>query len=610
MSVAYSRRRYRAMLEKAVSVADRNALAKADPIWNFSMGVSLENKENKRVVLDGEDGVSTPNILQWRMRDAYMYFRLRGLPIRMMVLKCRKDGASTFSGYMCYHHSRSNGVGGMVIGDEAQRTESVWKIFTEWHKRDKFPWDSVIRFNTEKLRMRWKDGKEVLWEHDTANDPKAGIGGTRHVLWFTEAARYAKTGARTDANAITAAIQSLGSGENSMVIAESTADGAGSWFHRTWQAAVTLPDAIKGNVGNGWIRVFAAWYEFADRRLKREQRTEQYFELPLSAREKRGRDLYGWDDEQIAWRRFTILDQCDNNEGKFDENFPEDDVSCFLTSGRAKFCVDGVARLEKLARATKGEEGILQRSKDGKILWIPQEGGWLWVAKKPKHGCAYLAAADCMMGEQAEGARDPDAHAGLILCAPHFETGESGHIERNTEMSACINVRGGCRWDIDLFADRLAMLADWYGGAMVVPEANGPGAALILKLREAGARIYHREKFLDAFNPGKRLSVAGWHTDKQSRDVAVEALTTIIREQKLDCAYGPAIAEMRTFIENDRGKAEARSGSHDDWVMALGIGMACIKFASVYRETVQSVYVPGQYRPDTRRDAAQNVAFS
>ena len=574
------------------------------PILHFSTFVTIEDKDKKRVRLDGTEGNSKPNILQYRMNAAYEWFRENNLPIRIMVLKCRQDGSSTFTGAMFHHHSRTHQVDGMIMGDEGSRTEKAWKIFCDYSRNDSFAWDSVVRrSNTEKFIVEYKDKSRGLWEHDTANDPKAGIGGTRHCLWMTEAARYSKTGARADVNAITAVISSVAPVAKSMIVAESTAEGVGSWFHQNWQGASWLEDIKKGDFGNGWIKMFAAWHEFSECRLKREARTEQYYEETLSPREKRGQTLYGWDIDQIAWRRWAVASLSAGNEDSFDQDYPEDDVSAFISSGNPRFNAEGVARLEKMSKGSPGTVGILQRVGPGKVTFIPDPEGWLWVSEKPTAKRDYLSAVDTMKGEQSEGSKDPDAHASLVLRASYLEEAGGVHVQHNLAVAACIHVKGGCRWDIGMLGERTAMLAEWYGDCMVVPEVNGPGIAVIQKLRDCGARIYQRRK-ADHINPGKTLMVLGWVTDKGSRGSAIGELAELIREQKIDCAYEPLVKELRTFVTHN-GKDQARPGAHDDWVLAVAIGAVCMGFASSYREQQNIVHQPYSYggSPSRRQKA-------
>jgi len=135
----------------------------------------------------------------------------------------------------------------------------------------------------------------------------------------------------------------------------------------------------------------------------------------------------------------------------------------------------------------------------------------------------------------------------------------------------------------------------------VVPEANGPGMAVIGRLRELGVPIYQRMK-PDSTNPAKMLPGLGWDTNNMTRDFWVNALADANREQErgLNCCYKPAVKEFRTFVINDREKAEAAPGKHDDWVAGIGIGLCCIKFAGTYlpRSSFQTPTQSGHEKRD------------
>ena len=158
------------------------ALVQGSPLVHFTGFVTIEDKDHKRIMLNGQEGNGLPNILQRRIAEAYDWCIENGIPARLMVLKPRQKGSSTFTGHLCYHHARRFHCDGMIIGDEGSRTEKAWQIFTDYSRNDTFPWDSRVKFNTEKCTFTYKDGSKGLWERDTANDPKAGIGGTRRVV--------------------------------------------------------------------------------------------------------------------------------------------------------------------------------------------------------------------------------------------------------------------------------------------------------------------------------------------------------------------------------------------------------------------------------------------
>lgn len=548
-------------------------MVKANPLIHFAGFTKIENKEHAWVN-------PIPNVLQFDLAEAYQWCIDNKVPCRIMALKPRQVGCSTFCAQICYHHSRRFPSDVMIMGDVAKRTEKVWSIFQDIPKRDAFGWDSVITVaNTEKTKFSYPDGGEGLVEHDTALDPKAGISGTRQVVWLTEAARYRKVNS-ADKKVVTAVLQSLPNNPNSLCLAESTAEGAVGWFYENWQGAVTLEQRKKGIIGNGWIKVFASWFEFTEHRLDRKSTNAEYFSDDLDHRERRGIDLYSWSAEQIAWRRMKISQDCAGDPRMFDQDFPEDPESCFLASGRPRFDQDGVTALEKVAKVAYdiAEMGVLDRGEGG-INFVDrgESENYVWCCERPKPGLSYLGGVDPCMGEQAEGSEFPDAHACGIVRAGYFD--EKG-IWKNPRLVAAIDVPTGCRWDDEVLAERMKKLLDWYGDCEVIPE-TGNGLGVINELRRAGCNVYQREKAADNMRVGERLMVIGWETNKNTRPIVINAVANAVRERAIDLTFTPAITELRTFVINSNGRAEAKSGCHDDWVMFLGIVLANIERASM-----------------------------
>lgn len=550
------------------------ALVQGSPLVHFASMLRIMTKAHKL-----EKPI--PNILQLRISEAYQWCLENDIVPQIQILKCRQDGSSTFCTATAYHHARRFRVNGMIVGDEGSRTMKIWDMFRSYAEHDAFPWGFKFGSNRERAWFNYPDGTKGEWEHDTANDPNAGRSGTRHVIIFTEAALYAKTGARTDVAVISGALSSLATtpGSHPLVFMESTAGGSAGFFYDCWQQAATLDDCRGGRFGNGWIKIFAAWHEFPEKSLTALPEYLKYFDTDLAPREKRGKALYGWTAGQIAWRRMMIEKLFGGDEAAFDVDHPEDDESCFRSSGNPKFHPDGVARLEEMSHAQdKNHKVPLGLLEEGGEFQPQQPDGWLWMWVGRQVGRRYIGFLDPCTGEQSKGAKDPDAHgSGVIGCAFVDEKGKL----HNDEVVAAIWVPPtGCRWPDKLIADRMKRLTDYYGGCMIVCE-TGNGLGVIAKLIDAGATLWMREK-MDRINPGKPLKVPGWETNSATRDIWVNAIGDSIREQSFDCRFAPAVREMRTFVENDRGKAEAKAGKHDDWVSGIGIGLACKAKASVY----------------------------
>ena len=529
-----------------------------------------------------------PNTFQYRCYEAYEWLDAQGVPIRLVFLKPRQVGSSTCTGHICYHHSRRYRIDGMLMADESSRTDKIWEIFNSYAKHDNFitHWDSQHQSNTERAIFTYNDGQEGLWERDTANDPKAGASGTRQAVWLSEAGRYSKTGTRQDTKVIGNIMSSLADVPHSLAILESTAEGQGGVFQETFEGAVTLEERKAGKIGNGWVRVFAGWWEFEEYQLESIPQNADYFDdedprwQQYKDREKRGKMLYKWTPRQTAWRRYMIVSKLGRSESQFDQDYPESPEVAFQASGSPRFDILGVARLkaQALVQHDYAKTGCLQANRG--IVNFVNTDSWLWVSEDPRFGFEYLVFLDPMTGAQSAGSSKRDAHACGVLRKGYMS--EDRRTWHNARLVAAVHVDGGCRWDDDIIAERAMRLSEWYGGCIVAPEAN-QGLGVIRWLADNGAYLWLREK-MDELVPGKKHMIPGWLTTpgaQGTRNLWVSAIAEFIREQQLDCSYLPAVQEMETFQRGEKGSAEARPGKHDDWISGLGIGLFLLDNATM-----------------------------
>jgi hypothetical protein len=131
------------------------------------------------------------------------------------------------------------------------------------------------------------------------------------------------------------------------------------------------------------------------------------------------------------------------------------------------------------------------------------------------------------------------------------------------------------------FSRELAYAGVLFNGALLAPELNNHGQAVIAHLLHMGyARIYEHERFdapVGAPGRGKRL---GWLTSNKSKNTAVNAMRTALRERTIAIRDAEALEEMMRFAEVAPGIFEARSG-HDDRVIAHIIAAAIMQHSTV-----------------------------
>jgi len=249
--------------------------------------------------------------------------------------------------------------------------------------------------------------------------------------------------------------------------------------------------------------------------------------------------------------------------------------------GEARFDREGLGLLQ--AQAEAGARTALLGSLDkgsatSAIQFTREECGWLWLDEEPVVGGEYLIAVDPNTCEQGQGTKDRDNSAVPVLRKGYLD--ERG-VEHPDHLVAALHWPGGVKWDSDVLAARIRLVAEWYGHCLAVVEANNFGSALIKELQRAGVRLWQRSK-VDDVNPNKTIKTLGWLTTERTREHWVQACTKALRCQEdadgnksiaLRCRYQPAVDEFQTFVFTPDGRGEAQAGCHDDWVAALGIGL-------------------------------------
>lgn len=546
----------------------------------------------------------TLNAMQEEINAAIEWCEVNEQPCRIIVLKNRKEGASTYFTGKGYHLCRSSVAHLLEIGDQFSTTQTIWDILRTFQERDQFGWPNKLEAATQSAQQghaSWSHGS-TAW-CDTAGDKRAGQSKTPTVILADEVAHWGRDGAAANAaDTMLALLNSIVEAAGTYVFVSSTANGVGNWYHRTYQGAVTLDQRESGDKGNGWIKVFFPWHRSQWTQQLVSDRERNEILSTLTEPEKRGIELWNWTVEQIAWRRSNIATKCDGDESKFNQENPESEEAAFLASGRPVFNAAGMTRLEVLAKHAQPKCGILDKNNAG-VLWVPDESGWLTVWEQPCLGLSYVSSLDTCAHEQALTAKDPDEHSFWVLRTPYYDA--SGRL---VPIRAVCRIRPPCRWDATLLAEKIILVLKWFGNCMIVPEVN-KGMDVLVELRRLGANIYRRQPKFDRINPGQTQTGAyGWETGDTSdktgtRSVLVKAIIDAVREQRLDVECPQAIKQMNTFVWNTRGKACASAGNHDDDVMALGIGLACIKSASVYKEnhaTAESIEAQRGYLRDRR----------
>jgi len=104
-------------------------------------------------------------------------------------------------------------------------------------------------------------------------------------------------------------------------------------------------------------------------------------------------------------------------------------------------------------------------------------------------------------------------------------------------------------------------------------ETTGPGLSTFNLLAERGVANLFMMPTFDSVK-GQAATSKGWKTTQASRNQLVTGIREWLETASGRCAP-VTVKELTTFVRNKVGKPEAKSGAHDDEVMALGIALQC-----------------------------------
>jgi len=240
-------------------------------------------------------------------------------------------------------------------------------------------------------------------------------------------------------------------------------------------------------------------------------------------------EQHGLTEAQIRWRRWKIAEK----GGLFWQEYPEDEVSCFITIG------DPVFSTEVLTNLAQG-------CYDGEV----HEGGWkYWIPPQPKVN--YVLAAD-----SSAGVPGGSYSAAVVL---------------DDRWQVCATFQS--RLEPHVFADILKKMGTWYNNAEIAVERNFTGYAVLGHMQDYG-NIYMQRDFVT----GKITSNRGWWTNEQTKQFMMTKLKDYLPQLKLWDVN--LVRQLRGYRYI---KYKAVSQTFDDLVISLMIACAVKSVLGVAR---------------------------
>ena len=252
--------------------------------------------------------------------------------VRVMILKGRQQGCSTYVGGRFYHIvSWTKGTQAFILTHALDATQNLYKMAQRYYENTP---------GCVKPQVSTSNAKELIfglldsgYKLGTAENKAVGRSATIQLLHGSEVAFWAN--ASEHAKGI---MQAVPSEPKTEIILESTANGIGNFFHQQWQQAEAGLSDFRA--------IFVPWY------WQDEYKREIDEGFVSTAEEDELKEIYGLTDEQLNWRRYKIAELSvsgQDGDKAFKQEYPCSSQEAFQTTGE-----DTYIDPELVMRARKG----------------------------------------------------------------------------------------------------------------------------------------------------------------------------------------------------------------------------------------------------------------
>lgn len=549
----------------------------------------------------GGDVLFVLNRPQRKLVEKLEGMRLKGKPIRLVILKARQWGGSTcVQMYMAWlQMTHEVGLNSLIIAHQSSASDKIKAMFKKM--LDAYPLEMLHELgdeydeNERKMVGIGQSGsthsipqRSCTISIGTAISPDSSRSGDYNLVHLSEVGLWEDTDKRKAEDVMRSACSGVLYAPNTMIVEESTANGL-NFFKNEYQ------DAKDGK--SQFESLFVAWYEIELYEMKvakldedsKVDATEQLAAWMYdhrsdktcnSSREEPGAYYwYLWNQgatlEAIYWymlerRKFA-------NHALMAAEYPSDDIEAFTFSGRRVFPEDDILQLRKYCkppvfigeiygRGDEGEKALelvrIKEEKDGR-LWI-----WNDVEKSNEVRVLYryLVVVDVCKGKTER------ADYSVITVFDRLNMIDGDRPSVVAQWYGHI--------DMDKLAWKAAQVAHYYDDALLVIESNtletnntkGDAEYILNLVREEYDKLYARKQSEEDIREGAPRKY-GWHTNVATKIKAIRNLQACVRDALYLERDERCLAEMQTYIENERGTMEAMSGFHDDLLMTRAIGL-------------------------------------
>lgn len=473
---------------------------------------------------------------QQRLYDIIKEQKLKNKPVRIVILKARQLGFSTIAESILFKETTTKfNVNTGIITHQDEATKNLFNM-------SKLMYECLPP--EMKPSKKASNAQELIFDNDkgtglkskircmTAGSQGVGRSYTYDNLHVSELAFWPGNKKTT----MTGLLQAVPNLPSTIIIIESTANGF-EYFKEIWDGAVAGE--------NDFIPLFVGWNELKDYQMP-------YTGFELTSEEIQLQKDYNLSLEQLTWRRWCIRNNCSNDIEQFKQEYPITPEEAFISTGACYFNKEIImGRINKIKNIKPLRKGYFSYSINGNkisdIEFVDDDKGYIDIYEEPKEGHPYVLGGDTA----GDGS---DYFTGLVI--------------DNSNSKQIAKLRHN-KIDEDEYSRQIYCLGTYYNNALVGLE-NNYSTYPTKKLKEYDyPKMYIRE--VEDNIPEVIQDKYGFLTTKATRPIILAMLKEIFRDNisyinDLDVLY-----EGLVFIKNEKGRAEAEQGKHDDLIMGLAI---------------------------------------
>ncbi len=539
--------------------------------------------------------------------DTFEQMRVKGTPIRVILLKARQYGGSTlvqlymdwiqmilkknWSSVICAH-----------VKDASVTIRGMFDVVTS----NMIPINGVVYKiqpfqQTQNIKIIKERGCKITV--GSAEEPDSVRSQDVKMAHFSEVAKYPNTDKKGTTKLIGSIVGTIPKIADTFIVFESTANGVGDYFHGEWEKSV------KGN--SAYEPVFVPWFmidmysdEFNGTYYNHDGKIEQggAEDLIKTFTEYESNLFYNnklCTLENINWYRGKLAEMTSMEEMM--QDYPSDDTEAFQNSGMPDFKADHVealrsdcsepiyvgeliadhspaeARIDstkrkyilrnlKFVEDKKATEGI--KSSDPKIKLkheINKVKVWELPDFEEKISDRYIVVYD-----PSKGVTDK-ADFGVICVLDRYWRMYGGVSEVVAEW------RGHEDKDIAIWL--ACQIAAFYDNALLIIENNTYDS----QQREDDSEFIY-DAIVDYYpnlysrTPADKIREGvpakyGFNTNRQTKPAIIANYVAVLREKLYKERSHEALNEARWYEKKKNGKHGAKDGKHDDIIMTRMIGM-------------------------------------